>query len=318
MKQSLEAILIFGCLELEGSSKSVVVDAFSEAMNCFLSSDEIFQKLPELVYIGCDELRENSLNFEANSEESGRITYFQEPATLVYDGIKASAFGRMNYIYRTKGVRLYLTKSGILDVLTPYCTIDDDGFQLHNEVWDSYGPDFNEMTVDDVRRLIHFTSEDYNIRDPKQFVCGELIKMLCSVKQSFIRDYFLEYLITPPDVDRLSEFSVEVRSTLWSICLSESFREKWGEEVQHTAMNILSSQGVSPTTGQVVEFLKASQSKENTLEQILSKLDEIQDHMSVDNQNDDIDLFELKPNICGIGININELYKRARESAKKT
>lgn len=322
---SLESLLVFACLELEGNSRNVVVDAFSETMKIFMSDETLFERLPEKVIKTSEALRQQEenagsfvglakdfvTNCGTNTEEL--IEYFDDDALLVYDGIHASAFGRMSYIYRSKGIRLYLFKSGELHIITPYSYIDHSGFSLRNEIGNSYGPDFEKMSPDEVRTIIHYTSEDFNDFEKKQFVCGELIKMLCSIKEKFVKDFYLEYLLTPPDVDKLSKFSMRNRKQLWDICLSDKFRENWGEKIQYACMNILSSSNIPPSTGQIVKYIDSSKNTTATLSEILRKINEIKENVIELNESDEIDIFELKPNIAGFGLNINELYKRARK-----
>lgn len=321
---SLESLLIFACLELEGNSRNVVVDAFSETMKIFMSDETLFEKLPEKVIKTSEALRQQEedagssvglvkdfvTNCGENTEEL--IEYFDDDALLIYDGIHASAFGRMSYIYRSKGIRLYLFKSGELQIITPYSYIDHSGFELRNEICNGYGPDFDKMSPDEVRSIIHYTSEDFNDFERKQFVCGELIKMLCSIKEKFVKDFYLEYLLTPPDVDKLSKFSMKNRKELWDICLSDKFKESWGDKIQYACMNILSSSNIPPSTGQIVKYIDSSKSNSATLNEILKKIDEIKENIIESSESNEIDIFELKPNIAGVGININELYKRAR------
>nr|CDQ34914.1 hypothetical protein BN993_04381 [Virgibacillus halodenitrificans] len=325
MDTSLEALLVFACLEIEGSSESVVVDAFSETMKIFLKNKELFERLPSVVVKTSESLKTQTeavglakdleTNFGEDVEE--HIEHFDEKALLIYDGIEASAFGRMSYFYRSKGIRFYLFDNGKFNILTPYSYMDHHGFQLENSIWESCGPDFTKLSVETVRDHIHLTSEDYNNRDPKQFVCGQLLKMLCSVKEKFHKDYYLEYLLTPPDVDKLSEFSKYIRSALWDICLSKDFSEKWGKRFQHASMNILSSLEIAPSPGQLVDFIKSNQDGDITLKTLLEKLNELQDNIVEANRKESIDMLELKPNFFGIGINFNEVYSRVKDSLQK-
>ncbi|MFB5744215.1 hypothetical protein ACE38U_04920 [Cedecea sp. S5-13] len=326
MNKSLESLLILACLELEGTSRTVVTDAFSETMSIFLNNLELFEKLPETVIKKSSSLQKQeeqagstvglwkdlASNFGEDIEET--LVYFDKKALLIYDGIEASAFGRMSYIYRSKGIRLYLFSSGELSILTPYSYIDHNGFQLKNEILNSFGPDFMEMSIDDVRSIIHYTSEDFNVRDHNQFVCGELLKMLCSVKKQFRKDYYLEYLLTPPDVDKPSVFSSRVKDQLWDICLSDSFREKWGTQFQYASMNILSSIGIPPSSGQLVKFIKSPKNGSIDLSNIMMKLDEIQDNIVRIKESNGVDMLEIKPNFFGVGLNVNEIYKRIKNT----
>ena len=325
LNSSLESLLVFACLELEGNSRNVVVDAFAETMKIFMSDETLFEKLPETVIKTSEALRQQEENagsfvgiakdFVTNrgTDTEEFIEYFDDDALLIYDGIHASAFGRMSYIYRSKGIRFYLFKSGELNIITPYSHIDHSGFQLRNQICSTYGPDFENMSPDEVRSIIHFTSEDFNDFERKQFVCGELIKMLCSIKEKFVKDFYLEYLLTPPDVDKLSKFSIKNRKELWDICLSDKFRENWGDKIQYACMNILSSSNIPPSTGQIVKYIDSSKNSNATLSEILKKIDEIKENIVESNESNEIDIFELKPNIAGVGVNINELYKRARK-----
>ncbi|HCG8513541.1 TPA: hypothetical protein NJ571_004466 [Vibrio parahaemolyticus] len=329
MENSLEKLLVFACLELEGSTKNVIVDAFDETMQFFLRDKQIFEKLPRIVVKTAESLKEQEdlagskvglakdLATSGGTNTKEHIEYFDDDALLIYDGIAASAFGRMSYIYRSKGIRFYLFETGEFSILTPYSYIDHDGFQLENCISENYGPDFSTMSIQDVRDVIHYTSEDFNMRDPNQFVCGELIKMLCSVKEKFTKDFYLEYLLTPPDVDKLSEFSKRIRTELWDICLSQEFSDNWGKEFQHASMNILSSLEVPLSSGQLVKYVKSTSGNDVTLEDVMSKLQEIQDNVVKINESDSVDLLEMKPNFFGVGVNLNEVYKRAKGALKK-
>jgi hypothetical protein len=57
---------------------------------------------------------------------------------------------------------------------------------------------------------------------------GQLIKFLTSIKKTFRRDYYVEYLFHPPDVDEISIFSRKVKTMLWVIVLSKSFNYRLG------------------------------------------------------------------------------------------
>lgn len=328
MEKSLEALLVFACLEIEGSTKNVVIDALSETMQALLQHQELFEKLPETIVKTSESLRKQedlamspvglskdiATNFGTHVDEI--IEYFDDEALLIHDGITASAFGRMSYIYRSKGTRLYLLSSGELIILTPYSYIDHHGFQLKNEISISYGADYMNLSIDEVKDFISHTSEEPTEKDTNQFVCGELIKILCSIKEKFYKDFYLEYLLTPPDVDKLSKFSQNNKIILWDICLSDSFKQKWGVNFQHLSMNILSSIGIPPSSGQLVNYIKSSESNEATLSDILNKLNELSENVVDAKKTEIVDCFDLKPNFFGIGINFNEVYKRIKEAKK--
>lgn len=207
----------------------------------------------------------------------------------------------MSYIYRTKGIRLYFLKNGDYLLVTPYCYIDHKGFQLtQEEIYKINFKDLDTQTkINDL--LIHI--KEYNNKN--FYINQQLIKSLVSVKKKFDKHYFIEYLLTPPDVDEISDFSKKIKSKLWDICLSKSFQKKWGKEIQENAMNYLSKLEISPSSGQILNYIKDN-IKDNDLNKIMERIDTLEHNIINQKQ----DVFEFKPNFNGVGFNVNEIYKR--------
>ncbi|EGQ9279716.1 hypothetical protein ACEOHO_004601 [Vibrio vulnificus] len=326
MNKTLESLLIAGVIELKGDGNGVVLDILPRVMNLILEQQNLFEKVPEKVYISSEELSEIDKLSPANiglarDFTTGRgqavnnvIKYFEHKAVMLKDRLHASAYGRMSYIYRSKGSRLYLFNNGDLILLTPYSYIDHSGFQLDNESQDQdIGIDQFD-SYEQVQDFFDSSLEDYSPDKNVRFICGDLIEMLVSLKKPFHKDFYLEYLLTPPDVDLLSEFSQKVKHELWDICLSQTFVDTWGTEVQNACMNILSQAGVPPTSGQLVKYIKGIQASGNGIELILNRLNQLESNV-IETVKDTAkpethEIFEMKPNIAGIGINGNELYKQ--------
>ncbi|HDY8053333.1 TPA: hypothetical protein RQK83_004462 [Vibrio vulnificus] len=328
MKNILESLLIAAVIELKGDGNGVVLDIFPKVMGLILKQEDLFEKVPEKVYISSKELSEieklSPAGFGlARDLTTGRgqavknvIKYFDHDAVMLKDRLHASAFGRMSYIYRSKGERLYLFSNGELILLTPYSYIDHNGFQLDNESQDQdIGIDQFD-TYEDIQGFFQRALEDYSPDKNIRFICGDLIEMLVNLKKPFHKDFYLEYLLTPPDVDLLSDFSQQIKHELWDICLSQVFVDKWGTEVQNACMNILSQAGVSPTSGQLVTYIKGIQASGNGFEMILDRLNQLENNVLEtvkETAKPELnEIFEMKPNIAGIGINGNELYKQLK------
>jgi hypothetical protein len=103
-------------------------------------------------------------------------------------------------------------------------------------------------------------------------------------------------------VDKVSDFSENIRLEFWNVCLSKEFKKEWGKEMQENTISFLSYLKIPPSPMQLLEFVKRN-SKSAKLDKILDMLEE-----NFSNQKED--MFELKPNIAGFGINLNEVGKR--------
>ena len=127
--------------------------------------------------------------------------------------------------------------------------------------------------------------------------------MITGIKEQFNRHFFLEYVLNPPDVDKLSQFSIDIKYKLWQVCLANKFKEKWGEEIQENAMSFLAYLHISPSPLQVLEYVKNS-TKRDRINEVLDRIELLENNLL--NKREDV--FEFKPNISGIGINFNEIY----------
>jgi len=314
LEDKIEIILVGAILEFVDTKVEFIPKCLHSAMSIFMDDKSIFEKIPEKVIKSSEDFEkldkgqpmtglEKDWLTNKGQENDKEIEYFDKNGVLIYDGIHASAFGRMNYFYRSKGIRLYLLEDRTIMTVCPYSYIDHQGFSFVQEEVDR--TKFKKIkTADEVQQHLTWTREDPNDRS-KIKVNEQLIKMLTSIKKPFHRDYYLEYLLTPPDVDKISDFSENIRLMFWDVCLSKRFKKNWGKEMQENAISFLSYMKIPPSPIQILEFIKRK-SKGAKLDEILEKIDNLQDNLT--NQKEDI--FEFKPNIGGIGINLNELNRR--------
>lgn len=319
MKKQLEILLISAILETAEYDFDLIPSGFEAAVSILLKDKGIYEKVPERIIISSEEFKKSDFgsvttgltkdiisNFgKSNNRE---LTYFEDKGVLLYEGLHASAFGKMSYIYRTKGIRLYLLKNKDLVVVTPYCYIDHRGFQLVQEL--IYKENFENLKTAESIKDIMIHTKPYG--NETLTLNRQLILSLTSIKKKFKKAFYLEYLITPPDVDAVSDFSIKVRKKLWDICLSKSFQSNWGTSMQENAINYLSQIGISPSSGQLLKFIK-SNSDSSDINRVLERIDILERNLS----NQEQDILEFKPNISGIGINGNEIYKRLKLLAYK-
>jgi sulfur relay (sulfurtransferase) DsrC/TusE family protein len=324
MKDKIETIII-GTLFGDDANEELFVSSFLSCIKLTLQGRDIFTLVPETVYVSNEKFKESEtlagsnvglakdLIDDKHRENKDFVEYFPEKGTLLFDGLHASAFGKMNYIYRTKGIRIYLFKNSEIHIVTPYCTIDHDGFQLKQEVVASYR--LSEITTKkDVIEIINYTRDDFNTPFTNSLALQTIIRLITNVKKIFRRDYYLEYLLTPPDVDLISDFSKKIHFEMWNVCLSKKFAKNWGNELQDQAINLLSTLEITLSPGQLIKFIKNSSTKKDT-EKILERLNRLENNI-----NDTIKcpekkdpIIEFKPNISGIGINGNEAFKRLKQ-----
>lgn len=269
-----ESILLALSAEHAGDLKDELAVAFRAAIALFMEDPSIFQELPKSVSVEMHELR-----VETSDSETGAasVEFFEGRAVLIYDGLHASAFGHMRYIYRAKGIRMYLFQDGRIIIVSPYCTIDAEGFHYTNEVIDEFN--WKEtIGAGDLAQLFAYVDHEREFGPRKPGDSRKIIRMLCNVKCTFKKAYFLEYLVTPPDVDSLSAFSLRMRHSLWSACFSEEFRTERGRLAQNACMNVLSEEQVAPSAGQIAYFINAV-AGEGGLAEIQTRLSQITAHI---------------------------------------
>lgn len=191
-------------------------------------ASSLFDRVPESVAVPSEEFRVNHpdgreavtglerdwLSSGSDMEERN-IRFFGSPGFIFYDGVHASAFGRFKYVYRAKGVRIIWTADGVLRLCTIHATLDHHGFYLAHEEFDAY--EISEERPGGTPTDISGWAGDPE--GDEDFINGGDVyfwmKQLANINQPYSRDYFIEYLVNPPDVQELSNFSVEIRRSLW-------------------------------------------------------------------------------------------------------
>ena len=314
LKEKIELILVGAILEYSDSKVDFIVDCFHSAMSILMSGEGIFESVPKEVVKSSEDLAkigsgtfmtglEKDLLTNQGEENDKEIIFFKNKGVLIYDGLYASAFGRMSYFYRSKGIRVYLLGSSKILIVCPYSYIDHEGFSFVQEKVEKIKLS-KIKNEDEIQYFLSFTNGEKN-EDGKVRVNEKLIKMLTSVKKPFRKDYYLEYMITPPDVDKLSAFSESIKQEFWNVCLSEEFKGKWGEEMQGNAISFLSYMKIPPSPTQILDYVKSSVKDERT-NKIIDAINMLEYNLT--NQKED--LVEFKPSIAGVSVNVNEMVKR--------
>lgn len=247
-------------------------------LELILGQKNLFERLPRKLHVIAEPLKEIPLPMSGNTRIKDDVEFFEKKAVLLYDGIAASAMGAHNYIYRSKGVRVYLFEGGDVSILTPYSIIDDRGFFIENEIWGGIG-DFNIYERYDCKDLIElFDSIQSNNDDFRKIQIGKgLVDFVCNIKKPFKKDYYLEYLLTPPDVDVLSDFSLDARQALWDIALSDEFESLNGVKWKNKAMEFLIQANISPNPFQIIEYIRGQKNSDGSdIQQFMRRLDTLE------------------------------------------
>ncbi|MGG0718913.1 hypothetical protein ABE096_15115 [Robertmurraya massiliosenegalensis] len=155
--------------------------------------------------------KESSDLLSISREERKRnyVTVFPENTFILYDGIHAAG-GAFNYIYRAKGGRIYWNENGLISYNTIYCTIDEEGmgyYTLKEDEIDIFSDEV-EKELTNVYALVEGIGS-----------IETLILNLTTIKQDFMRDYPIEYLLYPKDVENLSTFSLELKQQIWDVVI---------------------------------------------------------------------------------------------------
>ncbi|MDH5898179.1 hypothetical protein [Vibrio splendidus] len=274
MNQEIKKLLECLVKEVNYSSRDAKLTAYTTAVDLLFRNQQLFDYEPEIAFRG----------FPLEESEE-KITLFSKKCLLIIDKLHGAACGGSRYIYRSKGVRVYLFEDGQVLTVTPYSTIDDDGFQLHNDPW-SEGLGGVPRTIEAVEDIID------QLNDPDEFtqriVSEEMINILCSVKEKYKRSYCLEYVLTPSDVNNLSSFSKKVREELWNVIFSV---DNWSEDELNLCIDYLLKNEINPLPYQLLSYIsKISKSVNNVqqLEELFLNLEQrlcnkIEESVSIDN-----------------------------------
>ncbi len=310
-KIDLEYLLI-GCLFSKDASDEFLIETFKSAFRLLDVKQDSFEKIPQIVYASNEYFdHDNKRKTDKKDYHSQpEISFYEDEGIMIFDGIYASAFGEMKYVYRSKGMRIYYCKDGELKIFTSHSTIDDEGFQLCQELVNS----FIIKEIDSIKQIIEIllvyldSNEEFNI----QLALQKFLKSLTQMIKPFKKAYFIEYLLFPPDVHYPSDFSLKLKDELWSLALSLEFKEEWDINTQNEIISLLSHIGINPNYNVIINFLKNSTTSNI---EILNKIEQLENNLVSKIEKEDI--IEFKPNIGGLGFNGNEAYRRLQSFYKK-
>lgn len=299
-KKVLEKLLVAAVLKALGMNNELDVMSFNKTIELLTSQNSIMQKIPLCINQSIEELQNE--RYKPSKTKDKYISFYPQKGIILYDGIYGAAFGRMNYFYKSKGTRIFLFKNKSIDVVATYCTINEDGFNFSNESIDTYEVVNNIKSCSSLLQYIDATVENIPL---------QMIKFITHVKQPFTVDYYIEYLLLPPDVDRISDYSLKAQSLLWNICLSAKFRKEWGPEIVNTAISLLISIGLLPPSTELLNFIKKS--AEVNVANLMETINYIAE--SIDKQNKSLlSSINLGIGPLGVGFNPNVFFEKLKKA----
>lgn len=298
-KDVLEKLLVAAVLKALGMNNELDVVSFNRTVELLASQNSIMQKIPLRINQSIEELQNK--RYKPSKTKDKYISSYPQKGIILYDGIYGAAFGRMNYFYKSKGTRIFLFKDKSIDIVSTYCTINEDGFNLSNESIDTY------KVLNDIEScssiLQYMDIAERNI--PLQ-----MIKFITHIKQPFIVDYYIEYLLLPPDVNKISTYSLKAQSSLWNICLSAKFKKEWGAKIVNTAINLLISIELLPPSIELLNFIKNS--AVINVAELMGTIDYLKE--SIDKQNESLlSTINLGIGSLGVGLNPNVLWEKLKK-----
>ncbi|MGG4409247.1 hypothetical protein ABER75_10955 [Niallia taxi] len=147
---------------------------------------------------------------QVQENKTKHVHLFENKGVILKDDIYGSAFGTFQYIYRSKGIRIHWFENGLIQYDSVYSKNDINGFEYQTEEIDAWSI-FSDNEIDN--------SMDSPLDEA--FGNGEiLIANLVNIKEDFSRKYAIEYLLYPPDVEKLSVFSIKVREQIWDAIIT--------------------------------------------------------------------------------------------------
>ncbi|NFT93059.1 hypothetical protein FDF86_11715 [Clostridium botulinum] len=249
------------------------------------------------------------------------VDFFDVPGFILDDGIYASTFGQFNYVYRSKGERSVWFKNGLIDEYSVFCIIDENGFNLCYEKVDG-------IDIYTSRDFFNDVDSEYVSACDKYIDPVFLINKLISINKYYNKSYYLEYLINPPDVQILSNYSLELKKEIWNSILELGIRvlkDKKDDELNlfKFCISFMREVNCNIEAEQIIDFFMYIMENKNDLDlglvlnllqelksvnkEELNFMNEIAD--KIDSATNE-DIIELRPNVGGIGINFNAILKK--------
>lgn len=293
MRNILEGILVSAILKSLGMNNDLDLVSLNKTIELLASQNDIMQKIPINVLKSIDTLQ---------CEACDDINFYPQKGILLYDGIYGAAGGRGRYFYKSKGIRVFLFADKKIEVVSTYCTIDESGFSLQNESID----DFLEIKDNEACNSLLNYMDVGNDNIPLQ-----MIKFITNIKKPFIVDYYIEYLLFPPDVNVLSEFSSKAGSLLWEICLSNEFKKEWGLKFVNTAINLLISINILPPSLELLQYIRNSANV--NFEDLMNSINYIKDAIEKHNNKNLVSAINIGVGPLGVGIDTEALYEKLKK-----
>ncbi|GKU24310.1 hypothetical protein [Clostridium folliculivorans] len=306
----------------KGNEKYITLEEFRNIHKLIVEYDtkskEIFIDIVKDIYIKFEDIGQDYKNFIKPINCQG----------IVLDEDIYAGWGRFNYIYRCKGNRSIWFKDGMIEEYSVYCTIDQNGFQF--SLSDLCSLDLFSEEAEEV-----FSGEfNYDMPIYKLKYVEYTLKRLFYINKAYMKDYYLEYLMDPPDVNILSEFSLKLREEVWDSILELGKRAVDGSDDEKSlfkyCIELMAKVGLDIESRSLIEiFSYIMKSNKNGaditwmidfLKNVGEKVDENNRKIDENNrkidENNKEDIIELKPGIGGVNLNLNEIYKRLKKKIK--
>lgn len=293
MRDILKEILISAILKSLGMNNDLDLVSLNKTIELLVSQDNIMQKIPFKVLKSIDELQ---------CEACDNINYYPQKGILLYDGIYGAAGGRGRYFYKSKGIRVLLFADKKIEVVSTYCTIDESGFSLHNESIDVFLEIKDNETCNSLFNYIDVGSDNVPL---------QMIKFITNIKKPFTVDYYIEYLLFPPDVNVISEFSNKASSLLWDICLSNEFKQEWGQKFVNTAISLLISINILPPSLELLQFIENSAN--TNFDDLRSSINYIKNAIEEHNNKNLVSTLNIGVGPLGVGIDTDVLCEKVKK-----
>lgn len=235
-------------------------DNLTELFNLIKNFEvSVFEPIAEIVHVPSEDIHdhdnESTMEEYIESQNKRFVTFFDKPGVLLYDGMHAAA-SILSYIYRAKGMRLFLFDDGTLSLCSIHSQIDENGFSLHHEI-------VEKVHFTEFQKLNYYWERLNTLYKP---IPGTedlyfLIYSLTKINVAYEKSFFLEHLINPSDVHLLSKFSGIVTSSLWNSVFDYLIGSFNSEKLQdddflNFVLDFLHRAEVNPYANDILRFFK--------------------------------------------------------------
>jgi len=303
MNDVISSLLRALVLEEQSETGDLVIESFKGSLSFLINNKEsLFESVVEKS--SYDMLSENAVV---------KSTYFDGKGVLIYDRTDSVTAGKKSYIYRSRGIRMFLMENGTIKIITPHSFINNQNCSFYQEVIDVC--DLKSINhIDDIKYVLRYMDDDDELS-----IVQSTVKLITSIKERFPRGYFIEQFLYPQDMNIQSQLSQNISNHLWIMLLSKSFSARYSDVEVECSIRKLLDIDIKPSFDTLIVFIRDNMNSDiKHIKMVVEHMNRVSlseiraDVKDMKFKTDPV--FEIKPRLFGFAFNVRAFFSWIKNS----